>query len=309
MNCNDAKKISVVDFLKKLGIQPVKIVNNEYWYISPLRKEGEPSFKVSGALNLWFDHGLGKGGNIVDLATVLFQCSVQEALKRLENGRVLEFEHTNQIIKEASTPVIVNESIELNDIVLLRYITARKVDLDFVKRFSKEIHYLVNDIQFKAIGLPTTAEGWELHTPTRLGSFKNSTTPKSISHFKLDKPEVAVFEGQFDFYSIWTYNQALAQSCDFIILNSLSLKVKAIDLLIQYSKIHLFLDNDTAGKSASSFFLNLEITQGKTINHSQAYGRSKDLNDHLRGKFMDRTPEITPKNSPVPKTPNRGISL
>ena len=36
----------MIDYLSKLGYQPAKIKNNDYWYLSPLREERTPSFKV-----------------------------------------------------------------------------------------------------------------------------------------------------------------------------------------------------------------------------------------------------------------------
>ena len=56
----------MVDYLEKLGYMPQKIRGNDYWYLSPFRQEKEPSFKVNRKLNAWYDHGTGRGGNIVD---------------------------------------------------------------------------------------------------------------------------------------------------------------------------------------------------------------------------------------------------
>ena len=40
-------------------------------------------------LNLWFDHGLGKGGNLVDFGLQFFDCSVPELLQKLEERKGL----------------------------------------------------------------------------------------------------------------------------------------------------------------------------------------------------------------------------
>lgn len=42
----EAKQIDMVDFLKNLGHTPQMIRNNDHWYLSPLREEKSPSFKV-----------------------------------------------------------------------------------------------------------------------------------------------------------------------------------------------------------------------------------------------------------------------
>ena len=72
MNIEDAKKISIADYLHSLGYSPVKRQGNGLWYKSPLREEHEASFKVNTDRNLWYDYGAGKGGNIITLAKELY---------------------------------------------------------------------------------------------------------------------------------------------------------------------------------------------------------------------------------------------
>jgi len=70
MNCAKANDTDLVEFLALLGYQPAKIRNSDYWYLSPFRNEKEPSFKVNKLKNLWYDHGMGKGGRTVDFAMI-----------------------------------------------------------------------------------------------------------------------------------------------------------------------------------------------------------------------------------------------
>jgi len=67
-----AKQIDIVEYLEKLGYRPQNIRNNDYWYLSPLRQEKEPSFKVNRKLNMWYDHGLGKGGSLIDFGILFY---------------------------------------------------------------------------------------------------------------------------------------------------------------------------------------------------------------------------------------------
>ncbi len=62
----EVKQLDMVEYLEKLGYQPRKIRNNDFWYLSPLRDEKTASFKVNRKLNAWYDFGLGQGGNIID---------------------------------------------------------------------------------------------------------------------------------------------------------------------------------------------------------------------------------------------------
>ena len=96
INCNEAKRMDIVTYLESLSIKPQKVNGNDYWYLSPLRDEKTPSFKINRKLNVWYDHGLGKGGNLVDLGILLHHCSVQEFLEKL-NSREILFLFTSQL--------------------------------------------------------------------------------------------------------------------------------------------------------------------------------------------------------------------
>lgn len=71
LSIEEARQIDIVQYLSGLGYEPAKVRHFDYWYLSPLREEKTPSFKVNRKLNRWYDHGLGKGGNLVDLASYL----------------------------------------------------------------------------------------------------------------------------------------------------------------------------------------------------------------------------------------------
>ena len=86
MNCAEANQIDMVDYLFSLGYQPQKIRNENHWYLSPLRDEKEPSFKVNKGKNVWYDHGLGKGGKLVDFAMEFHRYSLTEALEKLSGN-------------------------------------------------------------------------------------------------------------------------------------------------------------------------------------------------------------------------------
>ena len=95
LTCADAKQLDLVDYLASLNHLPQKVRNQDYWYLSPLREEKTPSFKVNRALNVWYDHGTGKGGDLVDFGTYYYNCTVSELLHRLSEyqpGQPLSFQ-------------------------------------------------------------------------------------------------------------------------------------------------------------------------------------------------------------------------
>ena len=70
------KRIPLADFLARLGHEPVRRSGNELWYRAPYRNERTPSFRVNVAKQLWYDFGLGKGGDIFTLAGSLSEAVI-----------------------------------------------------------------------------------------------------------------------------------------------------------------------------------------------------------------------------------------
>ena len=68
MGARQMREIPIADFLNAMGIHPTKQKGNALWYSAPYRMERRPSFKVDINRNVWFDFGIGKGGDIFDLA-------------------------------------------------------------------------------------------------------------------------------------------------------------------------------------------------------------------------------------------------
>ena len=83
MDIQTAKQIRLEEYLHSLGYSPVKRQGINLWYKSPFREETEASFKVNTERNQWYDFALGKGGNIIALASHLYATdSVPYLLKR-----------------------------------------------------------------------------------------------------------------------------------------------------------------------------------------------------------------------------------
>ena len=93
LNFSDVKQISIVEYLATLGCHPHLIRGNNYWYHSPFRVEGRPSFKVNYRMNVWYDHGVGEGGTILDLGAKLYQCSIQDFARRISVDSLTKTNH------------------------------------------------------------------------------------------------------------------------------------------------------------------------------------------------------------------------
>lgn len=127
MNIEDVKQIPIADYLHSLGYSPVKQQGNGLWYKSPLREEHEPSFKVNTDRNLWYDFGVGKGGNIIALAKELY-CS--DSLPYLLNRIAEQTPHVRPVSfsfpQRRTEPSF--QHLEVRDLThpaLLRYLQGR----------------------------------------------------------------------------------------------------------------------------------------------------------------------------------------
>jgi DNA primase len=289
----EAKQIDLVDYLAALGHRPQKIRNKDYWYLSPLREEKTPSFKVNRSLNVWYDHGIGKGGNLIDFGILYFNCTVGDLLSHLSQYQNTPSPSFHQHPSPQNFPtsyysgadekkettkgskIIILEARPLADKSLLEYLQKRRIPLEIAERFCKEIDFLLYNKKRTVIGFQNNAGGYEL----RSAYFKGSSSPKEVSFFDHGKEQLKVFEGFFNYLSYQTINkQNTAPLTNFLVLNSLSFFQKEKERMENHSQIHLFLDRDNAGIKFTQQALQWSA---KYIDQSHIYKKCKDLNEHL----------------------------
>ena len=289
----EAKQIDLVDYLAALGHYPQKVTNNDYWFLSPLREEKTPSFKVNRNMNAWYDHGTGKGGNMVDFGILYFNCSVSDFLQHLseyQNAATSFFhKHSAAPNLQVSAPsfadekketvneskIIILEARPLSEISLLNYLEKRRIPLSIAEKFCKEIDFLLYGKTRTVIGFQNNAGGYEL----RSAHFKGSSSPKDVTFFEHNKEQLNVFEGFFNFLSHQAINkQDSPPLTNFLVLNSLSFFQKQREKMEQHEQIHLFLDRDSAGIKFTQAALQWSK---KYIDQSHTYKKYKDLNEYL----------------------------
>ena len=159
MNCNEAKKIDIISFLAKNGINPDYNQGVNYWYKSPLRNENNPSFKVNSYKNLWFDFGIGDGGDIIKLTSLLFKVDSSNALKILS---VNHYSSHQKDLYNGDSKVLITNVKEISNIQLINYLKSRKLNLKLAKEYCKEVSFILNDKNYYAIGFQNDSKGYEL---------------------------------------------------------------------------------------------------------------------------------------------------
>jgi len=270
-----AKATDIVSYLAHLGFNPYSIRNNDYWYHSPFRNEQTPSFKVNRSLNLWYDHGAGKGGTMIDFGIRFFQCSLPEFLEKLSTGSPavpLSFEpHLPALSNDAN--ITVTKEMPLTSPALLHYLKQRKIPVETAREFCLELHYQLYGKSYYGIGFRNDSGAFEI----RNRYFKGSTSPKGITTMDNGSDHVQAFEGFMDFLTFKTlYQNPSEPGQDFVVLNSLSLFEKARSFMEKHTAIGLYLDRDPAGVAMTRKALSLH--SGYT-DESHRYSGYKDLNE------------------------------
>lgn len=272
---SEAKKIPITGYLSSVGIEPARIRGNNYWYYSPLRNERDPSFKVNTKLNLWYDHGSGEGGTLIDLGAKLNACSVSEFVVKLGgNQTCFSFQQPEPKDPENKLNIITVGQLQSRD--LINYLRGRGIDEDVGYRYCKEVRFEIAQKTYQAIGFENKSGGYEL----RNNWFKGSSTPKDISFIDNDSSKLYVVEGFMDFLSIEQLKSstpAFGNDADFLILNSLSFLNRSLPTLKAHETF-LFLDNDQAGSAAKN---NLHKQHIPFMDCSGFYASHKDVNEYL----------------------------
>lgn len=291
--CADAREVDLVDYLALLGHQPQKIRNADHWYLSPLREENTPSFKVNRQLNVWYDHGTGQGGDIIDFGTQYYRCTVNHFLERLADFPAASLSFHSQPSPVLPAPgsagerkgsgegkIVIQDLRPLADQSLLNYLDKRNIPVDTASQFCREVDFLLYGKQHTVIGFPNNSGGYEL----RNENFKGSSSPKDVTLQQGRRSDdLVVFEGFFNFLSFQAINkekQAPLSNC--LILNSLSFFEKSRPLMEEYKTVHLILDRDNAGTNATKKALEWNTGKGdKYTDRSEFYKGHKDLNAWL----------------------------
>jgi hypothetical protein len=281
LTCDEARSIDLVQYLESLGHYPQRIIRSDYWYLSPLRQERNASFKVDRKLNLWYDHGIGKGGTLIDFGILYFNCSIGELLNKLSQNAPssLTFHPTFTAplpkygqMEEKIRIVYVGD---LQSDELKQYLGKRKIDENLAGQYCREIHFTLYGKAHVAIGFPNNSGGYEL----RNAYFKGSSAPKDITLIDRNRYTITVLEGFFSFLSfLQLYRKKEQVETSFLVLNSLALLGKALPVLESYRKVHLYLDQDTAGRKATEKALALLPC---CRDRSCRYRNHKDLNELL----------------------------
>ena len=141
MDIQHIKQISITDYLQQQSYAPARVQGIHYWYYSPLRNEGTPSFKVNTERNQWYDFGSGEHGDIIDLVCALHRCTISEAIRLLSGAKQVALQEFSfggeRKISERKLEIL---SVQpLSNPNLLRYLAARAIPLTVANSYCSEV--------------------------------------------------------------------------------------------------------------------------------------------------------------------------
>ncbi|MDD3504245.1 MAG: hypothetical protein PHE63_09210 [Eubacteriales bacterium] len=292
MNIEQAKRIKLEKFLKKLGLEPIEANGNRLWYYSPFRKEEVPSFIVDVLNNVWFDQGTDKGGNIIELAKQLYQTDIMPILldKIDETAPAVPPTHFDVLsltgLEESVKCVTIEELKSIKDIA---YFTSRNIDFAIADKYCKQISFRFNDRDCQAVAFPNIHGGYEL----RSNIYSGHMLPLAISIVRMDPNVIAssccVFTDFIDFLSYKTLlangeTEILVEKfADVYILNSPSLISKALPNLNAYSHIYCYLNNDKTGRTITETIQGA-FTDRHVVDASVRYADFQNVSTYLQKK-------------------------
>ena len=323
MNAAQAKQIKLTEIMAKLGYD-VKVVERgrtEHKYLSPWRAEVEPSFNVNLVKNQWYDFGDGQGGNIIDFAITYLSkygrsSRVTDALQWLEEtmGRPSVKQSNNFSFSEAqpkktgaSRYLEFVKDNPLKSEVILKYLKNRHISPQIARMYLRVVQYRntsqnASDGLYFGFGQKNLSNGWEIRSASdsKKGKFKSALLVRDITVHpgsERGRRAVSVFEGMLDHLSLLEMIGVDQLRGDAIVMNALSSynRTKAYIEEQGYTRIDLFLDNNSSGEKATAKFI--EDFGDIVFNQSLLYLPHIDLNDCLRAG------EAPSFYSPLPKTP------
>lgn len=280
MNFDKIKqKISIVSYLKSIGCRPQFENEHTARFAAPYRADSNPSLSVSKVNNLFFDHGIGRGGNILQLVSLVNEnCDVYESAKILSEHKYSFSFHCKPSISNIPKSINIISTLPIFNKYLIQYLHSRKIPIELASQYCKEIHYENRGRKYYAIGFSNNSGGYELRS-----KFFKGCTNKDITILKYEnlQNQCLVFEGFFDFLSYLVMQDIKKIKTNSVILNSVVNLNKALPFLEKHDSIITYLDNDEAGRNAT---LIIQEKCKNVTDKSSSYIGCNDLNDHLISK-------------------------
>lgn len=259
------EQVSLTGLLARLGFQPVRGAGREIMYRNVLHQDRKkPSLCVNDNLGVWYDHGTGKGGNVIDFGLAFWPglgmkdvCGkVYEVMQQAVPATVSLLNHTRR--KRRKTLVQpyfkIDKVCELGKTPSIRQYLERRGIWQEAQGILQEVHYhsvhsKLQPRQFAAAGHRNDAGSWQV----RNKYFKGCLGNKGLTLLPGDTRRLCVFKDMFDYLSWKHEHQELSDSA--LIINSYSLLPAAIKMATRYPHLNVYFDHTPEGHESLNQFL------------------------------------------------------
>ena len=281
MRFNQAASLNLLEYAHQNGLKLAQRHSDEVYFYSPFRSETKASFCINVTKNKWFDHGLGQGGDLVELVRLMHGLPSRGAalgyLNRTQARRPRKLAIV-RIPDKKPLPTIK----PLKNPILLAYARSRGISAAVIGQWCGEVYYRPagRDKNVFALAFGNDAGGIEV----RNAKFKGCLGSKAMTSLSVQANAmgvVSVFEGVFDFLA-WVEHQGHATlPHDVVVLNSTVAVDGCIDAVnsVGYTHVHLYLDNDATGQETTAR-IQQRVTGPVVVDHSVVYNRYKDYNEY-----------------------------
>lgn len=259
INANELKAAAnLPDLLEALGFRPEVQTSRELMYLSMLRdNDTRPSFTVNKEFNIWYDHGTGKGGNIIDFAMAYWKLTFRAALKKLidyfpqeqmpEYGRLqTRRRHAQKLpyYRVASVRPLGNHP-EITGFL------KSKCVWETAQALLSEVYYFVEDEKsnrksFFAAGWQNELGHWQVCNQY----FSGCVNHRAITFIERSVTEVSVFGCCLDYLS-WQYDNP-ASLASILVLNDADLLLSAIRKVKDFLEVSVYFSREDTGRLQSA---------------------------------------------------------
>lgn len=274
------KRLSIVNYLDGLSIEPAKTHGQKLYYHSPFHSDSTPSFVVNLDSNTFKDFADDeKPEDIIRLVQRLHGLNFKEACEHLTKQTILPalipfLSNGQNPSLQPFTEMTLLETKPLQSSFLTNYVESRKIDLALAYLYLDELTYSNKGKVYKGIGFKNNSGGYEIKAAD---GRKFTINPKNVTYYPVEGSTiVSVFEGFFDFLSALMYHQTTTSKHSIVVLNSTANIAKSLPILAGYQTIHAYLDNDEAGRKALT---KLETNGINVVDGSFLYEGFKDFNE------------------------------
>lgn len=163
-----APRVPIREYLARRGILPRYERNGYSMYLSPLREERTPSFKVNYQKDLWYDFGIGEGGTLLALIMRLERCSRSEAFEHLQHAAegvvsLLAARICKRYARPTESPnsqpaLRILSDAPLRHPALFGYLASRGIVPGIAAAYCREVRYQVRNHCFSPSASGMTAE-------------------------------------------------------------------------------------------------------------------------------------------------------